>query len=48
MPDLPTAFQLAQEMGTLLGGGPLLQRCLPQRDAARSGAKKPGVTGLIF
>jgi hypothetical protein len=46
--DLPEAFQLAEEMGTLLGGSPLLQRRLPPRHPARHGTKKPGVAGLIF
>jgi len=43
---LPKAVQLAEEMGTLLGGGTLLQRRLPPRHPARHGTKKPGVAGL--
>jgi len=39
---------LAEEVGALLGRGPLLQRRLPQGDSAREGTKKPGVTGLNF
>jgi len=47
LPGLPKAVQLAQEVGTLLGGGALLQRRLPQGHPAREGTKKPGFTGLI-